>query len=264
MNISNSLGPQRRYVAIADAEVREEGGGLRFSGHAAVFDRKTYIGPKPHGFWEKVRIGAFAKAVTDGDVRMLHNHNPDLILARSTIKEGPGSLVLSEEKRGLMTKAEWAPTSYASDLAVNLRLGTVSQMSFSFIPTPTGEIWTRDEKTGADMRELTEVELYDVSTVTFPAYADTDAAMRSIGLDGLLRVAELNEAQRADFYMTLRTGLITPEVAPAMRAASEALADLAQRGEQAEATTHEEGQSSDYRRLRYRAMAAMAASWRTS
>ncbi len=256
MNITKALGPQRRYVAISDAEVRHEEDRLTFRGHAAVFGKKSYIGPKPHGFFESVREGAFAKAITEGDVRMLHNHNPDLILARNTIKEGPGSLVLSEERRGLLTQAEWVPTSYAHDLSVNLRLGTVSQMSFSFVPVK--EEWGRD-KSGADTRELTEVELYDVSTVTFPAYADTDAAMRSIGLDGLLRVADLSEEERADFYMTLRTGLITPEVAPALRAASDALADLAQRGEPAHATRDD---APDPRHLRFRALTLMAANWK--
>lgn len=260
MKMGAVLGPERRYIVMTDVEVRSEDQALRFSGHAAVYNSRTYIGPKPYGFWEEVRAGAFAKTITEGDVRMLHNHNPDLVLARSTVHEGPGSLALNEEKRGLHAKAEWVPTTYAQDLALSLRHGTVSQMSFSF--TPVKEEWTKDDK-GEDVRSLGEVSLYDVSTVTFPAYTETDAAMRAVGLDGILRYADVSEEDRLRFFSAIRTGLITPDLAPALRAASQALVELAQKYEPATPTRAQDeiDLSTEQVRLRFRALAAMSADW---
>lgn len=158
--------------------VRSEGEGdgagvLRFAGHAVVYDRWTEI----YDWWfgsylERIAPGA-AHGVLDHDVRLLMNHDPNLVLARTT----SGSLRLYEDSTGVLVEAELAPTTYARDLATLLQRGDVSQMSFSFVPGD--EEW--DERPdGMWLRTITRLdELYDVSIVTYPAYEDTDAGMRS-------------------------------------------------------------------------------------
>jgi phage head maturation protease len=48
-------------------------------------------------------------------------------------------------------------------------------MSFAFAIAPKGERWSKDGLT----REILDVNLFDVSPVTFPAYEDTSIAARS-------------------------------------------------------------------------------------
>lgn len=146
--------------------------GLRFRGYAAVFKQKTWIGDARFGWWEQVAPGAFTRAIEEDDVRFLVDHDPSRVLARTSA----GTLRLAEDKRGLRVEAEMAPTSYAQDLAVLLERGDVNQMSFGFTPREEGV----DYDSKANLRTLTDVALWDVSAVAFPAYEGTEAALRSI------------------------------------------------------------------------------------
>lgn len=231
--LTGLVGPERRFLTI-DTEDRAEGDAtLGFRGHAAVFGTPAYIGMKPYGFWEQINPGAFKRAIKGGDVRMLHNHDPNLALARTTIKSGPGSLALTEVDKGLHTAAEFIDTSYARDVHEQVRTGVVSQMSFSF--TPAQEKWAKNDE-GEDVRTLHEVRLSDVSTVTYPAYTETDAAVRSAGLGLLMDAIDLDDEQRVRIVSAIRVGFITPDLLPALRSAAAALAELAARQDQAPAT----------------------------
>lgn len=262
------LGPERRFTTIeADPETRaDDDGALRFRGHAAVFDTRTFIGQKPWGFWEEIRSGAFAKTIGESDIRFLHNHDPNLALARSTIAEGPGSLRLAEDRKGLLTRAEWIQTTFARDLHETVRAGVVDQMSFAF--WPVREEWSKNEN-DEDVRSLLEVRVDDVSTVTFPAYTETDAAVRSAGLGLLMDAAGLDDDHRVAILDAVRQGYVTPDFLPAVRAASRALAELAAAHAPAEATRETDKPSGDEVRaqqieLRFRALMARSGEYRST
>jgi uncharacterized protein len=172
---------ERRYATLTDVEVREQDGGLRFSGHAAVFNSPTNIGP----FREQVAPGAFKRTLGMGaDVRLLFNHEPDSVMARTT----NGTLRLSEDGTGLLAEADLDPSDWdVQRLLPKLRSGNVSQMSFGF--RVVDDAWSDPDGNGRQLRTLNEVQLFDVSAVTFPAYDDTDAALNSIAR-GALAVAE--------------------------------------------------------------------------
>lgn len=139
-----------------------------------MFEQRAWIGPPDVGWWEQVSPGAFSRAVNEDDVRFLFNHDESRVLARTAA----GTLVLREDRAGLVVEADMAPTTYAQDLAVLLERGDVSQMSFGFaIAKQTWE--TLDD--GTELRTIEQVDpLFDVSAVTFPAYEGTDAAMRAV------------------------------------------------------------------------------------
>lgn len=218
---------ERRFVRNPiEIRAAADGGSIGFTGHAAVFDSRTWIGPPKWGFWETIHRGAFTKTIAESDVRMLFNHDPNFPLARNTITEGPGSLRLSEDEIGLRDDADMIPTTYARDLELSLSSGVVSQQSFSF--TPVKEEWRTDEITGEDERHLYELRLYDVSPVTFPAFADTDASLRSLGLHMLMDSVDLDDERRASIIRAVRTGEVPAGFTPALRAAREALDALVQ------------------------------------
>lgn len=147
-----------------------------------MYGQRAAIGdPRRGGFWEQIAPGAFNRALEENqDVRFLVDHNPSLVLARTT----SGTLDLSSDKRGLRVDADLADTSVGRDLVVLLERGDVSQMSFGF--TVETDEWAM-QKDGSELRTIRDVNLFDVSAVTFPAYPQTDAALRAAGYQDIRR-----------------------------------------------------------------------------
>lgn len=162
---------ERRILTLDKLEARAAAGDqpALIMGHAAVFGTPTQIGSY---FREQIKPGAFADAIKNDDVRALFNHNPDYVLGRNTA----GTLRLSEDDVGLAIEVDPPDTQFARDLMVSIGRRDISQMSFGF--RCLEETWSEDES-GAVMRTLNKVQLFDVSPVTYPAYTDTDVAVRS-------------------------------------------------------------------------------------
>lgn len=151
--------------------VKEEDGQRYLEGYPAKFGRVAEI-----GWWfdEIIEKGAFTDTVKTDDVRALINHNPNLILGRTTAK----TLELKEDDTGLWFRNKLPDTQIARDLIVSVERGDISQMSFSF--DILEEEWKYAEaKDGRDLRTIKRVKLYDVSVATFPAYEDTEVFARS-------------------------------------------------------------------------------------
>lgn len=176
----------RRFGHLTNVEVRTSAdGSLRVKGHAAVFNTPAQIGPPGLGFEERIAPGAFKRTINNGaDVRFLFNHNPDLVLARTKA----GSLTLREDKIGLAIEANLARTSIGQDLAILLGEKIVDQMSFGFqVVKDQWETKKRDDDTEYEIRTILEAKLFDVSAVTYPAYDETDLALREAQLAKELR-----------------------------------------------------------------------------
>lgn len=137
------------------------------TGYASVFNSKTSIG---EFFDEVIAPGAFSKSLANNsDVRALFNHNWDKVLGRTK----SGTLRLFEDDRGLKFEIDLPDTSVARDLAESMARGDINQCSFGFFAT--GESW--DYTSDPALRTVTEVELYEISIVSIPAYEDTEAAL---------------------------------------------------------------------------------------
>ena len=166
-------GVERRCFEADELRVMmTEGDGLgpkMIVGHAAVFNRVAELG----WFREQIAPGAFADAIGRDDVRALMNHDPNLVLGRNRAK----TLRMTEDARGLAVEIDPPDTSYAQDLMVSIQRGDISQMSFGF--QAVKDSWDRSDPENP-LRTLMQVRLFDVSPVTFPAYADTDVAARSM------------------------------------------------------------------------------------
>lgn len=145
-----------------------EDGTKRVAGYAAVFNSITDLGD----FREQIAPGAFAKTLK-GDVRALFNHDTSMVLGRTK----SGTLRLSEDERGLKYEVDLPDTQAGRDLRVSMERGDIDGSSFGF--RVTKQSWdVRDD--GPSVRTIEEVELFEVSPVTFPAYADAEIALRSL------------------------------------------------------------------------------------
>lgn len=171
---------ERVFPFALEARSADDSGPPRIVGHAAVF---RSLSEDLGGFREEIRYGAFAKTIQEADVRALFNHDPNYVLGRNKA----GTLGLSEDGKGLRVANDPPDTSWARDLQVSMQRGDINQMSFAFSvvkESPKFRKQTAEEalSSGDDLpiRSIHEVKLYDVSVVTFPAYTQTDAAVRSV------------------------------------------------------------------------------------
>lgn len=163
---------ERRFTP-GNVELRDNGAGKpkTIRGYAALYEsRSENLG----GFVEVIQRGAF-DSVTSDDVRALFNHDANLILGRSK----SGTLRIGTDERGLWYEVDADENqTYVRDLMIAMSRGDVDQSSFAFSVQREGQKW--DESSGQTVRTITKVaRLYDVSPVTYPAYADTEASARS-------------------------------------------------------------------------------------
>jgi len=180
----NMKNKEIRTFNVQDLELRMDGENPVVVGYGAVFNSESNdLG----GFREFIAPGAFEGRLED-DVRFLINHD-GLPLARTT----NGTLRLSVDEKGLKYEAKLNPNvSTSRDLIELLKDGTINQSSFAFIVED--DSW--EVKDGTNYRTINKVSrLYDVSSVTYPAY---DAASSSVALRSMQEWQEKEEAKKLE------------------------------------------------------------------
>lgn len=165
---------ERRFFPVEGLTVEtRDGSAPKIRGHAAVFGQ---LSEDLGGFREQVAPGAFAEAIETDDVRALFNHDSNFILGRNRAK----TLRMVEDATGLAIEIDAPDTQTIRDLVLSpIQRGDVSQMSFGFSVRPGGQDWAQDDE-GRTIRTLKKLRLFDVSPVVFPAYPQTDVAMRDL------------------------------------------------------------------------------------
>lgn len=170
-----------REFRFKATEIRadQKDGKSSISGYAAVFNTLSEEMGGWFGFRERIMPGAFKRALDEKqDVRALINHDPNKVLGRTS----SNTLTLEEDQKGLKFRCDMPNTSYATDLMESIRRGDISQCSFGFVVRKQTWIENKDEPV---IREINDLDLFDVSPVTYPAYTDTTVAARAMFPDGL-------------------------------------------------------------------------------
>lgn len=168
--MANELKCDRRMRTVStEFLTREDGEDLKIEGYFAVFDSVYEIAP---GMSESIASGAFARTLS-GDIRALTNHDTTLVLGRTKAH----TLELREDSHGLWGSIKINRNDAdAMNLYERVKRGDVDQCSFGFN--------IRSEDT--DIREdgsvhwtLRDVDLFEVSACTFPAYEETSISARN-------------------------------------------------------------------------------------
>jgi hypothetical protein len=169
-----------------DFEVRAEGDGMTFTGYASVFNSPSEdLG----GFIEYVAPGAFKRSLQSrNEVKLLWNHDAGEPLASLR----GGTMQLVEDSRGLKVTAQLPNTTRGRDIAELLRTKVIDSMSFGF--NVIRDSWSSDGK----VRTLESVRLFEASIVSFPAYSQTSATVRS--------AQTINPDELADALLKLESG----------------------------------------------------------
>lgn len=171
---------ETRIYHIEELEVRQatEDEPAIIRGYAAVYDQETDLGD----FREVVKPGAFTRAIQRDDVRALFNHDPNYVMGRSKV----GTLGFNDDAHGLGVTIKPPDTQWARDLITSMQRGDVDQMSFAF--SVNEHTFNRDGE--KPLRELRDVNLFDVSVVTYPAYPQTSAQARQEARDLALQATK--------------------------------------------------------------------------
>jgi len=181
-----------RPLAETDTHlIRAEGDAApRFSGYAAVYNSRTAIGdPLRWGFYEQIAPGAFDRSIEAGDPRFLVDHDSRMVVARASA----GDLRLTSDGTGLAVDADLdTEVSYVRDLVRNLEKRRITGMSFGFrvdkdeweeIEVEVTDDQGRTSSATVELRTLVQIQVPEVSAVTFPAYEDTTAGLREMVSD---------------------------------------------------------------------------------
>lgn len=136
-------------------------------------------------FIETIKRGAFDRALAEKqDVRCLFNHDVNQLLGRTK----SDTLRLADSEAGLSYDCDIDQnTTVGRDVQAMIARGDLDGCSFSF--NVRADNW-RDEfdangRWVKSYREITDLDLFDVGPVTFPAYTDTSVKVRAQWPNGI-------------------------------------------------------------------------------
>ena len=157
-------------LGVRDQEASDTAGTI--SGWAALFgSRSVDLG----GFTEEINPGAFRRSLASSrDLRALWAHDAAAPLARRANR----TLRMWEDHRGLAFEADVPKTDLGLDTLRLVRRGDLDGMSFGFSVPEGGDTWKR-QPDGTFLRTLHEVNLVEVSVVSYPAYLATSVSVGS-------------------------------------------------------------------------------------
>lgn len=161
----------KRQVRTIPTQFRanDDNGNLSIDGYFAVFDSIYEIA---EGMTESIEKGAFTSSMGN-DVRALVNHDSTLVLGRTKAQ----TLELKQDDHGLWGHVDINPNDTdAMNLYARVQRGDVDQCSFGF--------FIRDEEpisseNGSVHWTIKDVDLFEVSCCTFPAYEETNIQART-------------------------------------------------------------------------------------
>jgi HK97 family phage prohead protease len=186
------------------------GDGNTMVGHFAVFNSWTEIASSFEGnFLERIAPGAFTDTFdTRGDqIRVLYDHGMDPSVGNKPLGT---PTVLREDRTGAYYEVDLFDASYVNDLKPALRSG---QLGASFRFAVTDDKWDMSPNPsdvnprGLDQRTITGVKLYEFGPVTFPAYADATAGMRS-GTDWVVERLMTDDGALRSFLKRVGPGVV--------------------------------------------------------
>ena len=185
----------KKEIRTFDFEVRAEESerGHVLTGIPIVYNQRTDLG------WYDEIIEDGALAGTDlRDVRFLVNHNTDMIpLARSRNNNENSTMqmeIIEGQGMAIRVDLDTENNAEAKALYSAVSRGDISGMSFMF--TVDGDSWD-DMESDHPTRRIRKIDrVFEVSAVTFPAYAQTSIQARGLS-DTLESAKDSLESARA-------------------------------------------------------------------
>ena len=169
---------ERRIYQVPDIDYRVDGEGDErqpvVSGLGVPYGSETVIGD----MWREEFVdGAFREAIAEDDIRSLFNHDPSIIFGRNQA----GTLDLEETPRGVVYTARPDVNPTTEGPLRNIERKEVTGSSFGFaVRNSKDEEWLESDDGKLPLRRIFKARMFDIGPVTFPAYPQTDAVVRSL------------------------------------------------------------------------------------
>lgn len=194
VSVRDAVAPRDLYrICVRSTQFRAttDGGvtdGRTLEGYAAVFDEPTQIDSWEGEFEEVIKPGSFRRTLRSRRPVMQFDHGNDKRVGTAPI----GSIQdIREDDEGLFVRARLFDTERVEDIRQAIESRAIRGMSFKFEVLDDrwvdrdGNQLTAAER--ADLledgelvrREITEVKLYELGPVVFPAYDQTSVGVRS-------------------------------------------------------------------------------------
>lgn len=189
---------EKQYRCLTMQDVRADTSTHKLTGYFAVFDGVYQLAKE---ISESISPHAFDDCLND-DIRCLWNHNANIVLGRTT----NNTLKLEVDKKGLKGTVEINPKdSDALNALARVERGDVTQCSFGF---EILEESCKAREDGGSHFTIEKVKLFEVSPVTFPAYADTSIKARGDDIKSKIETQKrLERAKKEEEKEKLKNGL---------------------------------------------------------
>ena len=195
----------KRILEFRNSEftTREDGEKHTIEGYFAVFNS---IYQMDSMLSESIAPGAFTNSLSN-DVRALINHDTTLVLGRT----GAHTFTISQDERGLYGVITINPKdSDAMNAYERVKRGDVSGCSIGFnITRETTDV----SEDGSIHWTIEDVELFECSVCTFPAYEQTNITARAAEREEIMK--RRLEAKREKVKARFNHGIETVETAQA-------------------------------------------------
>lgn len=164
------MGKEKRSLLIENLRTVEENEQRILTGYVNKFNTLS----EDMGFFEKVQKGAFSRSLNEKrNILALFNHDTSKVLG-STDTE---TLILSEDDVGLFFELRMNENlSYTKDIIELSKTGLLKNCSFGF--EITDEEW-KEESEDVYVRTIKDVNLYEITLTSIPAYTDSEFSLRS-------------------------------------------------------------------------------------
>ena len=165
---------ERRHYDVDSLEIRGTGDSRVVRGLGVPYSRKS---ADMGGWREVIDPGAATRSLASNDIAMLWQHDQAQPISR--VGATARALVLEERKTGVWFEQDAASfTEYQLDKMADK---VVHQMSFGFFAEE--QEW--DEAANPVLRTVQQMNLLEISPVTFPAYPSTKVALRCAAAAGV-------------------------------------------------------------------------------
>ena len=159
----------REMYLKTDFQVRQQDDDKYIEGYFIRFNEETKLWK---GAFEEVDPKAVDDSLKNNDIRCLFNHDTSIVLGRT----GNGTLELKKDDKGLFGRVKInQKDKQAMDILARIERGDINACSFGFNIIKE-DIQNRDD--GSVKFILREIDLKEVSPVTFPAYPTTSISAR--------------------------------------------------------------------------------------
>lgn len=181
-NLKTDRGEEVRYVEF---RASDDPDGRTLEGYAAVFNAWTEIKDQMGTYRERIAPGAFKRSLGQRTPVLQFDHGSHPLIGSLPL----GSIsVTREDRNGLFVRAKLSDNWLIDPVRDAIRDGGITGMSFRF--RIVNELWGRGSD-GMEERTISEVELFEVGPVVFPAYEQTSVGVRSRAALSALQDAEV-------------------------------------------------------------------------